>query len=77
MLSYLEKLARARIFLNFNPFKTELSIVSIYIQNGVKNAKHTRTAYIMLSKSVLIFVIHYTDNSNGRYTKRKIRLVRE
>ena len=30
------KIGWGRILLNFNPFKTELSIVSVYMQNGVK-----------------------------------------
>ena len=42
VLSYLGKLIRAKILLNFNPFKTELSTVPLYIQNCIKNVKHIR-----------------------------------
>lgn len=36
MLRYQEKLAGAKILLNFNLFKTELSLVSVHIWNGAK-----------------------------------------
>lgn len=36
MLRYQEKLARAKILLNFNLFKTELFLVSVHIWNGAK-----------------------------------------
>ena len=69
VLSYLEKLARAKILLNFNSFKTELSSVSLHIQNGVKNAEHIRRLYIMFceNENVFVFIIHYSDNSRWRY----------
>lgn len=67
VLSYLGKLARAKILLNFNSFKTELSSVSLHIQNGAKNAKHVRRLYIMFCENVLVFMIHYSDNSRWRY----------
>lgn len=67
VLSYLGKLSRAKILLNFNSFKTELSSVSLHIQNGANNEKHVRRLYIMFCENVLVFKIHHSDNSRWRY----------
>lgn len=64
VLSYLGKLIRAKILLNFSPFKTELSTVSLYIQNCIKNVTH-KTVYCFLNMS-WFFIINCSDNSSWK-----------